>query len=366
MKRILLRLLAGLTALALLGGCGIQAGETSEEVASVLASMPASQPESSEPSEPSEPEEVVVRNPLTGEPGYDEAALGKRPVAVMVNNIGAALPQRGLAAADLIYEVVTEGGITRLMAVFANPDAIPYVGPVRSVRHYYVAMALPYDPIFVHFGGSPAGYSYISNLGVNNVDGMNYTSAFYQDSWRASNRGREHSFFIDAAGIRSVVESRGYSTEGEANPLFTYAFDEPVTLETQDAAQVFVPFSSGYNAQFDYDAETGLYSKKRNGEDHLDADSGEVLTFKNVLILYTSVTAYQGEAQRREVALSGGNGWYVTDGGRVAVQWSKGDSQNQFSLTLSDGTELTANPGKTYVCVTDNANASQTSFHPQG
>lgn len=365
MKRHLLRLLSSLMAAALLAGCGITAGETSEEVSELsslaASSLPPSIP-SEESSEPEPPAVSAVRNPLTGEPGYDEALLGRRPVAVMVNNIAAALPQRGLAAADLVYEVVTEGGITRLMAVYADPASIPYVGPVRSVRHYYVALALPYDPVFVHFGGSPAGYNYISNLNVDNIDGMSYTNAFYQDSWRASNRGREHSFFIDADGIASVAGSRNYDFAGEPAPLFQYGGPDSVVLDQADASEVFVPFSTSYSAGFFYDAETGLYRKQRNGADHIDADSNEVLTFKNVLILYTSVTAYQGEAQRREVALGGGDGWYVTGGGRQPISWSKGDSQDQITITGPDGKEIEANPGKCYICITDKGNAASTTF----
>lgn len=363
-KQLASRMLAAVLCASLLTSC-MSAGETPEDISKLPSSVSSEPAVSSQPEESSEPVADGPLNPLTGESGFPESAVGKRPVTVMVNNIGDALPQRGLAAADMIYEVVTEGGITRLMAVYADPDNIPYVGPVRSVRHYYVAMATPLNPIFVHFGGSPAGYSYISNLGIDDVDGMTYTSAFYQDSWRAANRGREHSFFIDGEGIQSVMEKRGFEAEGELTPLLTFAA-EPVTAANQEAGTVYVPFSSSYNATFTYNTDTGLYSKKRNGADHIDADTEQVLTFRNVLILYTTVSAYQGEAQRREVDLSSGSGWYVTGGGRQEIRWSKGDSGNQFTFTLADGTALTASPGKTYICVTDKGNSGYTEFTPLG
>ena len=125
----------------------------------------------------------------------------------MVNNIDAAIPHRGLSKADVLYEVVVEGGITRMMAVFADPDDIPYTGPVRSVRHYYTDFACPYDPIFVHFGGSAPGKAAVANRGLDNVDGLIYgTTIFYKDAERAQNRGVEHSYFIDSAGIAAVAE----------------------------------------------------------------------------------------------------------------------------------------------------------------
>lgn len=369
-KRIFAALAAAALTAGMLAGC-VSAGETSSEASEVLAPVTSSEP-SSQPEEPSESssevsEEIVEEpvdlgpcNPLTGETGYSEEALARRPVAVMVNNIDAALPQRGLAAADIVYEVVTESGITRLMALFADPENIPYVGPVRSARHYYVAMLAPYDPVYVHFGGSPAGKEYIANLGIDNVDGLTYSNSFYQDQWRANNRGREHSFFIDGETIASIAGNRGYETTQNLKPLMTFAEENlPVG---DDALNVYVPFSYSYSAGFDYDAERGVYTKKRNGYDHIDADTNEVLTYENIFILYTSVTAYQGDSVRRDVALGGGNGWYVAEGKKYPIKWQKGDHKNQFTFTLEDGTPLETNRGKTYVCVTDSGNAASTTF----
>ncbi len=369
MKKLTAVMLAGLMA-GLLAGCGsAEVGETSSEVSEVkeqvqVSSAPvSSEPEESsepEPEEPEEePEETELRNPLTGESGFSESAVGMRPVTVMVNNIGMALPQRGLAAADVIYEVVTEGGITRLMAAYADIDAIPYVGPVRSARHYYVSLSEGLNAIYTHFGGSPAAYTYISQYGVDDVDGKYCTSAFYQDTWRAQTYGREHSFFIDGATIRAQAESKGIDLTGECNPLFDFSYDEVIVPEEGAADDVYVPFSGSYSAEFIYDETTGLYSKKRNGEDHIDADSGEVITFTNVLILNTKVSAYGDGTERREVALSSGSGWYVTAGGREAISWSKGGVEDAFSFTTADGDPLTANVGKTYVCITDQTTTFQ-------
>ena len=215
--------------LLLLAACGKPAGEDDEETVSVIQKLEPSKPSSSESS--SDPEEPQILNPLTGEEGFSEEAVGKRPVAVMVNNIGQALPQRGLAEADILYEVVVEGGITRLMAVYADPYDIPYVGPVRSARHYYISIALPMNALYVHFGGSPAAYQYISQYGVDDVDGM-YTQSgvFYQDMDRAAAVGREHSFFINGESILSVLEGKGVDIQGEAAAPFAFA-EEEISLE---------------------------------------------------------------------------------------------------------------------------------------
>lgn len=302
-----------------------------------------------------------ILNPLTGTPGFCETAVGKRPVAVMVNNIGQALPQRGLSKADIVYEVVVEGGITRMMVVFADQDHVPYVGPVRSARHYYIDLALPYNAIFVHFGGSPAGYERIKTTGIDHIDGMTYSNSFYQDKQRAQSRGREHSFFISSDEISNLMPKAGIPEEGETAAPF--AFTEKERFPTaQDAQEVFVSFSGSASSGFFYDRSTGLYKKQRNGKDHTDGDTQQVLRYKNILVLYTSIGSYNGEDYRREVSLSSGDGYYITNGGKEPIQWKKGGSSSQFSFTTAGGEALTVNPGKTYICIVGKDRKDRTVF----
>lgn len=347
----------------LLGGCSM-AGETDEEISSMMpeSSSEVSEPESEPESVPEEPEDTGPRNPLTGEEGFAESTVGLRPVTVMINNIGQALPQRGLAAADVIFEAVVEGGITRMMGVYADIDQIPYVGPVRSARHYYVSFSEGLNALYTHFGGSPTAYDYISSYGVDDVDGQYCTSAFYKDTWRAQTYGREHSFFIDGETIRAQAESEGISLEGEYQPLFDFSYDEVLVPEDGVADDVFVPFSGSYNAEFFYDETTGVYTKYRNGQEHIDADTEEVITFENVLILYTTVTALGDGSERRNLDLSSGSGWYVSAGGREEISWEKGGVEDPFVFTDSDGQPLVANVGKTYICLTDKGYASSVTF----
>lgn len=332
-----------------MSGCGGAEGKSSTHV---------------EPSSVVDKESVPsrsIRNPLTGNPGFCETAVGKRPVAVMVNNIGQALPHRGLSKADIVYEVVVEGGITRMMAVFADQDHLPYVGPIRSVRHYYIDLALPYNPIFIHFGGSPAGYERIQSTGIDHIDGMTYSESFYQDKQRAQSKGREHSYFISFDEANGLMQKAGISGEGETEAPFAFS-DEEVFPSAEDAKEVFVAFSGSANSSFCYDRSTGLYSKLRNGEEHIDADNGKILQYKNILILYTSIGSYNGEAYRREVSLSSGTGYYVTNGGKEPIQWKKGNSKSQFSFTRQNGEALKVNPGKTYICIVGKDQQNKTAF----
>jgi len=100
-------------------------------------------------------ESIGEFNPLSGEYNLSKDAVGKRPVGIMVNNIKISLPQRGISQADLCYEVLAEGGITRILALFPDINKIPDTGSVRSARDYYIDLAVSHNSIFVHFGGSP-------------------------------------------------------------------------------------------------------------------------------------------------------------------------------------------------------------------
>ena len=365
MNRLLRSIICTALSFSLLSGCGSQAEPSSELPESSLpVSEPSSVPEkegpSYEPISEPEPEPAGPLNPLTGEADFPESALGKRPVTVMVNNIDAAVPHRGLSAADVIYEVVVEGGITRMMAVFADPNAIPYTGPVRSVRHYYTDLAAPYNPIFVHFGGSKPGKAAVADRGLNNVDGLVYgTTAFYKDAERARNRGVEHSYFINSEGISSVCSKKGYALDGETLPPLTIS-QQPITPE-KAVSSAYIKFSGYANDQFDYDPETGRYLKQRKGAPHIDADTGETLSFANVIILSTSITSYNG-GDLREVALQSGKGWLLTGGGMEPISWSKGAYQKPFTFTRADGSPAEGNVGPTFIALIDNSLTGSLTF----
>ncbi|MEG0485889.1 MAG: DUF3048 domain-containing protein, partial [Oscillospiraceae bacterium] len=111
-------------------------------------------------------------NPLTGAEIPEGYTIGQRPVAIMINNARPALPQRGVIAADVVYEMVTEGGVTRLMALFNDYRSIPQVGPVRSARDQHLQFALPANAIFVHIGSSIYASNLLNEYRYQDVDGM--------------------------------------------------------------------------------------------------------------------------------------------------------------------------------------------------
>ena len=111
-------------------------------------------------------------NPLTGLPllsGTPE----DRPIAIMLNNLKGALPQLGVSRADIIYELLAEGGITRMLGIYQSVEGVGNIGSVRSSRPYYLELALGHDAVYLHAGGSPDAYAKIRAWNVTALDCVN-------------------------------------------------------------------------------------------------------------------------------------------------------------------------------------------------
>ena len=155
------------------------------------------------------------RNPLTGELGFNAAAVGKRPVAVMVNNVRASLPQYGIAAADVIYELPVEAGITRMMAVYADYTAVPDVCSVRSCRYYYPLLCLGMDAVYCHWGmDQTIAKETLLRTGIDRFDGGNYSGTLYfRDESRRKTYAVEHTGYLKGSALPDMLAKKGIRTE---------------------------------------------------------------------------------------------------------------------------------------------------------
>lgn len=299
-------------------------------------------------------------NPLTGEYGFKKSAVGTRPYAVMVSNIKIALPQHGIGSADICYEALAEGGITRIMAVFADRGNVKKTGPVRSVRDYYVDLAEGLDAILVHFGGSPKGYQVIKDYGTDDIDGMTSSAAFAQDASLAAQKGREHSFFTDSKRLNAVLKQKKYKTGRKPYSAFKFAA-EGASADMPEAAaatDVTVPFSGYCRAEFKYDKKSKKYLKGEFEEKQIDNNSKKQVSVKNVFVLKTSVTPVAGDRHGRiAVDLTSGKGVYLTDGKMINIKWKKGAHGEMLKYYTADGKELSVNRGKSWVCIIPDTNS---------
>ena len=217
MKRSLIRIISVLLAVSLMvcsfAGCNKEKIETPDE----STTKSPTEESTSDVGVIETPENV---NPLTGIADLSNEAIGARPIAIMVENSPAARPQWGITTPDIVVEGVAEGGITRMMWIYADANKIPdKVGPVRSARHDFVELASGLNAIFVHWGASDGskygltlGYQAIRNLGVNNIDGKKYEgSYFFRDTTRKTSI--EHRGITTQSAIKNAISKLGYSTK---------------------------------------------------------------------------------------------------------------------------------------------------------
>lgn len=304
------------------------------------------------PSPEVEPEEVFV-NPLTGLPMKEEF-VNDRPVAVMINNLKAALPQQGVSQADIIYEVLAEGGITRMLGVYQSMEGVGKIGSVRSARTYYLELVLGHDAVFLHAGGSPDAYAKIKEWNVTALDcvkGPYEGSLFWRDSGRLAMMSREHTVVTSGAKIQELFPNYSFRKEHAEGYQYDVLFAENGTPENgTDALEITVPFSSYKTGVFEYDQKLKKYLVEEYNSPYVDGNTGKQVSVTNVLILKTACAIIPGDdAGRITVDLTHGEGWYACGGKIIPILWSKNGVNAPLMYMTQDGQPLTLGIGNSYV-----------------
>ena len=323
-----------------------------------------------EPQEPAPQQEVQETqpqvsqtiNPFTGETGYDDTMVGKRPVSIVVENSPAARPQWGITTPDIIMEGEVEGGITRMLWLYANYKDVPNeVGPIRSARPSYVKFSTLFDSIFIHWGGSnnhapnyTGGYETIDALKVNDLDGMAGGELFGRNKSRKN--GSEHSGIAKGDKLASAIESKGYRTDVNNDKFTTFSFyDTATNVGTNPASNVSVTFSSRTDTRnFTYDAANGTYSTN---------DWKTNVSFTNLIILMDK-TDYINTTDGKKTTylnytLNSGNGYLISNGTMTEINWDA--SSGKINFTTADGQEMKLNVGDSYIGLASSNNGGSVS-----
>lgn len=305
------------------------------------------------------------QNLLTGLNDLSNEAIGKRPVAVMINNIRDALPQYGVGAADVIFEIPVEGNQTRLMALYADYTKVPYICSVRSCRIYFPIFAKGFDAYYVHWGQDPTITSQLNALKMDRFDGMNNTGGLYgRDAGRKrAGYSLEHTSYFDGTKIVSAIDKLGMRTDLLESKQYTaFNFHEigAVVVPTGDACtQAHINFGA-QTSTFTYDAESNLYYKKHSGNAHKDAATGEQLAFTNVMVLVTSISTRDaiGHKDVNWRGSSSATGYYLSNGVMQKIHWSKSNESDYLRFYDENGAELFINRGKTFIAICSSGQAS--------
>ncbi len=298
---------------------------------------------------------VVHRNPLTGEAGYNEELIGNRPVMVVVENHSQARPQWGLTSSDIVFEMVAEGGITRMILMYADASRLPdKVGPVRSTRHYFLDLAEGYDAIFTHFGQSTYAKQQLQNHDIDNINGYFDGSYFSRDKSR--NVDSEHTAYTTKEWVTKAIADKEYRTtlKDGYTDAFQFNIDGDKVLKDGSCVTAKVSFSSSYTYTLDYDKQENVYYSSLNSNPFMDSN-GTQQNFENIVILYTNISAIAGDTKNRvDFDLSEGEGRYISNGSYEDISWKKGDSTDMLKLYDAEGEELKLNTGRTYIAICDN------------
>ncbi len=288
-------------------------------------------------------------NPLTGEALQNKDAIGKRPVAIMVENSPAARPQWGLSSPDIVVEGVAEAGITRMMWLYADVYSAPKVGPTRSARHDYLEVAEGLDAIFVHFGGSPYAYEALQRDKVQDIDGVKADGKYFK---RDSSRkvSKEHTAYTKGEWLADAITSKNIRQDIKADYAAPFKFAaQKRTLPGGACKSIGVVFSNDYPHTFTYNENDGLYYNHMKQAEMKDAN-GKTMTVSNVLVLYTPVSLVPGSDKGHvDWDLSGGVGVYASNGTYQNIKWSKGNPSAPLKLTDENGNALELNPGKSWI-----------------
>ena len=303
--------------------------------------------------------EPANQNLLTGWGNLSEKAIGKRPVAVMVNNVEDALPQYGISQADVIFELPVEGDLTRLMALYADYTKVPDICAIRSCRYYYPAIAKGFDAFYVHWGIDKNVESYVKGIQPDKYDGLsNDGGLFGRDSARRSaGYSLEHTGYFKGTKFASVVEKSGDRVDlknAKKESAFKFVdYGQLVTPTGGTCNTVSIRFG-GCNSKFTYDAETGTYLKFMNGHKHVDGKTEEQLAFTNVFVLETSISVKDSVGHKNLNWQGSGSskGYYISNGAVQRIRWSQSSESDYLKFYDENGNELEINRGKSYIAYT--------------
>ncbi|MGM0837170.1 MAG: DUF3048 domain-containing protein [Bacillota bacterium] len=288
-----------------------------------------------------EEDEVKEIFPLTGTPG--ETATDKRPFAVVINNDVKARPQSGLHKADIVYEVLAEGDITRLLAIFQSQVPPDSIGPVRSARSYFIDLAKGYDPIFVFHGWSPGAREKIVAGEVDGINGLSYDGTLFK---RASFRVAPHNSYITYDNIEKGSDQLGYSLEQAVPALSFHKKEDTPAGDETDYVKITYSKRAATHVEYSYKESDNHYVRSSGEEKNIDLDTSEDIVAHNIFIVESDHQIVD-DAGRREIDItSGGRAILIQNGVRQEVEWKEDEGR---ILPYLNGSPVPFTPGKTWI-----------------
>lgn len=298
---------------------------------------------------------TTVASNLTGLPVSPSVNNG--PVTgIMIENTTFARPQAGLSQAGVVFEALAEGGVTRFLALFQD-SAPANVGPIRSLRPYFLQWAMGFQAGIAHVGGSPLALADIKAWGGRDLD------EFFNgnDYHRISSRQAPHNVYTSLALLNHLEAADGYTT----STYTSWQRKAATPAKTPSVASINLALSGyTYNVHYDYDASTNSYNRSEGGAVQTDSNTGAQLSPKVVIAMIIpetngpldSTNAYYSNYS----TIGSGAVEVFQDGTMTPGQWSKTSNSSNISFTTSSGQPLLLDPGQTWITAVTSASAVTT------
>lgn len=293
-----------------------------------------------------EEEDVPLSRRLDGIIVDTEEEVNPYPVAVMIENLRSVRPQAGLSEAGVVYEALAEGGIARFMAVYAGPKA-EKIGPVRSSRSYYLEWVSEYDALYAFSGAYPPVLAAISGLEIKNINAMYYGSQYY---WRDSGLAAPHNMFTSGEKLEFALRDQELEND-TATYRGWYFEDEPnIDERTEEEKTINIDFSSAnYEVEYKYDRETNSYLRFNGGVAHNDANTGEQLSPKNVVVFKLPTRVIDDKGRLEIDVIGEGEAYLFSNGEAVVGKWQKGSRTDRTMFYDENGDEYKFTRGQTWI-----------------
>lgn len=280
-----------------------------------------------------------------------------RPFAVSINNTPVAVQvQTGLNNAFIVYEIPTEGYTSRMLALFKDKEDAITVGTIRSARHNFLDFCFESDAIFVHFGASEWAERDEATTGINWINGF-YDSPFWREN--PEDLASEHTAYTSLDMLKVAAGEKGFNTEAESAEdtiLLNYSIGEIDLSKMADAVPantIDIPYSSYQHTTFVYDSANSMYLRYENDEPNIDHQTKEQFNTENIIVQKISHGYMEDNYCWDLHTVGSGEGYYITNGYAVPINWSKSSRTEKTIFTYVDGTEIEVGDGRTYIEVSD-------------
>ncbi|OGY81672.1 MAG: hypothetical protein A3F54_01255 [Candidatus Kerfeldbacteria bacterium RIFCSPHIGHO2_12_FULL_48_17] len=279
----------------------------------------------------------------------------KYPVAVMIENLSPVRPQAGLGQAQVVYESLVEGGITRFMAIYDLSEKIDEIGPVRSARPYYLEWVSEYDALYAHAGGSPEALQAISGFNIHDLNQIGGAQGYY---WRSDSVPAPHNLFTSTELLtRAINDNKLADVEPTYTP-WTFTDDPEDNKKSTDkevqataASNISIDFSSpSYKVEYAYDATTKEYLRSNGGVPHTDKNTEQQIRAKTVVVVSIPPVTDVGEKGRITLSIHGGGPVRIARFGEVITgTWKKADRTARTEFFDARGEKIDLGRGNIWV-----------------